>query len=67
MLYNGCVCTLNNEHVCITVIIIVFGFGDMQASGEAQYTTDIPSLPNELAAAFVLSTQVSESYIHAHT
>ena len=34
----------------------------MQASGEAQYTTDIPSLPNELAAAFVLSTQVSELY-----
>ena len=34
----------------------------MQASGEAQYTTDIPSLPNELAAVFVLTTQVSASY-----
>ena len=28
----------------------------IQASGEAQYTTDIPALSNELAAAFVLTT-----------
>ena len=38
----------------------IFNFvTDLQASGEAQYTTDLPSLPNELAAAFVLTTQVS--------
>ena len=29
-----------------------------QASGEAEYTTDIPTFPNELAAAFVLTTKV---------
>ena len=29
----------------------------VQASGEAQYTTDIPALPNELAGAFVLTTK----------
>ncbi|KAL5509791.1 hypothetical protein EMCRGX_G005217 [Ephydatia muelleri] len=29
----------------------------LQASGEAQYTTDIPPYPDELAAAFVLTTQ----------
>lgn len=29
-----------------------------QASGEAQFTTDLPLLPNELAAAFVLTTKV---------
>lgn len=30
----------------------------LQASGEAQYTSDHPILPNELAAAFVLSAMV---------
>ncbi|XP_019856500.1 PREDICTED: xanthine dehydrogenase/oxidase-like [Amphimedon queenslandica] len=29
----------------------------LQASGEAEYTTDIPHRPEELAAAFVLTTQ----------
>ena len=33
----------------------------LQASGEAQYTSDIPPLPNELAAAFILTTQVSNN------
>ena len=27
-----------------------------QASGEAKYTTDVPTLPEEIHAAFVLST-----------
>ena len=31
----------------------------VQASGEAQYTTDIPTFSDELAAAFVLTNQVS--------
>lgn len=30
----------------------------LQASGEAEFTTDIPTVPNELAAAFVLTTKV---------
>jgi len=30
----------------------------IQASGEAQYATDVPTQPAELAAAFVLTTQV---------
>ena len=30
----------------------------MQASGEAEFTTDIPTVPNEVAAAFVLTTKV---------
>ena len=39
--------------------LIIFG---EQASGEAQYTTDIPLLPDELAAAFVITTQVCMSF-----
>ena len=31
-----------------------------QTSGEAQYTTDVPTQPRECAAAFVVSTQVRE-------
>ena len=30
----------------------------LKASGEAEYTTDIPRRPGELAAAYVLTTQV---------
>ena len=35
----------------------------LQASGEAQYTTDIPTQPAELAAAFVLTTQVQNNLL----
>ena len=39
-------------HACNDVTLYV------QASGEAEYTTDMPILPNEVAAAFVLTTKV---------
>ena len=37
-----------------------------QASGEAQYTTDIPTQPAELAAAFALTTKVRHYAQTAH-
>ena len=48
-----CVCNIHVHDMYIMCISI-----SLQASGEAQYTSDIPPLPNELAAAFILTTQV---------
>ena len=48
-LYN-CIVFMDIHMTCDVCLV--------QASGEAQYTTDIPTLPNELAAAFVTTTQV---------
>ena len=36
----------------------------LQTAGEAQYTTDIPTIPGELAAAFAVTTQVSDGGTH---
>lgn len=41
-----------------SLLVGVVSIPILQASGEAQYTTDLPPLPSQLAAAFVLSTQV---------
>ena len=47
---------------------MLFGYSELvclcllQASGEAQYTTDIPVLPGELTAAFALTNMVYTSY-----
>ena len=43
------------------MIIIIFNVLSTQASGEARFTTDIPTLSDELAAAFVLTDKVSIS------
>ncbi|XP_019858733.1 PREDICTED: xanthine dehydrogenase/oxidase-like [Amphimedon queenslandica] len=39
----------------------------LQASGEAEYTTDIPRRPGELAAAFVLTTQGNAKILSMET
>ena len=56
---NVCVCVW-----CCSCLSLYF----YQASGEAQYTTDIPIMPGELTAAFVLTSVVcTHTHTHTHT
>lgn len=42
--------------------VCLYSYTYIQCSGEAEFTTDISTMNGELAAAFVLTTQVYRKY-----